>query len=50
MGTSQSFLFMFSKGDNFRDFLFAYDGLSLLKIGRGLEGKNLLRLEQSFAL
>ena len=51
MGTSQSFSTMFSKGDNFCDFLFTeLEDEVFPKLGPTLKGKNLLLWEQILSL
>ena len=55
MGTPPSLSTMFSKGDNFCDFLFAYlvrhlGRLHLPEMGSSLKGKNLLQWSKFFPL
>ena len=46
MGPPPSFSAMFSKEDNFRDFLFAYLEDEASQMGSNQKGKNLLQWEQ----
>ena len=49
MGTPSSFSAMFSKGDNFHDFLFAYMENENFKMGSILKRKNTFQGEQILA-